>query len=135
MIRFGVCSLQELCARQLNDVFGKEKNISIELYEELQNSNTASAEEYQETVLGHFKFGQVFKRTHADRFAEFDELILSSLSQQLGSSRKPPIKIHDLAASDGRTSLELYQRLTAAYASGFDFLATDILPWVYLISS
>src|SRR5882724_6478758 len=133
MIRFGVCSLEDLYANRLSDAFGKEKNISIELYEELFHNDAPSASEYQEIVLSRFKCGQVFKRTHLQRFSEFDTATLSAVQKQFRQARNELLAVHDLAASDGRTSLELYHQLINLFNDGFSFLATDVLPWVYSV--
>ena len=133
MLRFGVWSLEQLFARKVKDVFGKDKNISIELYEELQQQANGSYEEDQEIVLDHFRFGRVFKRTYAKRFATFDKIVVSIAVEQFGRVRKHPLRVHDVAASDGRTSFELYQELTDVYHDRIRFLASDLAPWVYSI--
>jgi hypothetical protein len=133
MLRFGVCSPQQLYANQLNDVFGKEKNISIELYEDLNDANGRDRQDYQEIVLGRFKFGHVFKRTYAKRFTAFDQSLICAVRKHFGENRKEVLTIHDAAASDGRTSLELYNELTGLYKDRLLFLGTDILPWVYSV--
>lgn len=135
MLRFGIYSLQQLYSNQLTDIFGKEKNIAIELYAQLQESGVAYAEQYEETVLGHFKFGQIFKRTHSDRFSAFDRSILFKTQERFGQSPGNPVSIHDLAASDGRTSLELYKTFSTLYQGQFVFVASDLLPWVNLVTS
>ena len=133
MLRFGVWSLEQLQARKVKDFLGGEKNVSVELYEEAQLRLNGSSEQDQEIVLDHFRFGRVFKRTHAQRFAAFDAAILSAVVKQLGPAPDAPIRVHDIAASDGRTSLDLYEKLTDIYRGGVRFLATDLLPWVYSI--
>src|SRR6266498_1620454 len=132
MIRFGVCSLAQLYANRLEDVFGKQKNIAIELYDELHRIETTAANDYQEIVLDRFKFGHVFKRTHRSRFAEFDKATLCAVGEHLGSSNREPLRVHDLAVSDGRTSLDLYQKLSDIYDDRLHFLSSDILPWVHV---
>jgi chemotaxis methyl-accepting protein methylase len=134
MVRFGVCSLEELYAAQLKDIFGKEKRISIELYEELHRNQATAAENYQELVLNGFKFGRVFKRTYSNRFAEFDKAALAIVRQQFGEARSNHLEVHDLAVSDGRTSLDLFNGLTEIYGDRFSLLASDILPWVFVLS-
>ena len=134
MIRFGVCSLKQLYANRLKDVLGRQKSISIELYEELAHSDTVCAEEYQEMVLSRFKFGQVYKRTHRNRFAAFDNAVLSVARKQFGDTVKATLRFHDVAASDGRTSVDLYDELSKLYHDRLWFLATDILPWVYTVA-
>jgi hypothetical protein len=134
MIRFGVCSLAQLYANRLEDVFGKQKSIAIELYEQLHRSQLPAASDYQEIVLDRFKFEGVFKRTHRSRFGKFDRATVSAVREHLGDSTIEALSVHDLAVSDGRTSVDLYQQLRSVYGDKLRFLASDILPWVHVVS-
>ena len=133
MLRFGVWSLEQLQARRIKDFLGREKNVSVELYEEAQRGLNGSSDQEQEIVLDHFKFGHVFKRTHANRFAAFDDALLSAVVKQVDPTPDAPIRVHDIAASDGRTSLDLYEKSRGIFKDRVRFLATDLLPWVYSI--
>ena len=71
----------------------------------------------------------VQKITHRNRFAALDEWLLNDLERRFGHER--PIAIHDMAASNGITSLELFMRL--AQRANVAVHCSDLHDAIYLV--
>lgn len=104
MLRTGVLNLSQLKNKQLNDIFGKEKNISLKLYHDLKKNNSidqSSYNELSEIILNRFNSkSNAIKRTYRNRFNVFDLISISKIKE----ASFEDVKIHDLAISDGRAS-------------------------------
>jgi hypothetical protein len=104
MLRTGIYKLRELKNKQLNDLFGKEKNISIKLYYDIKTDvsiDEMTYNDYSEIVLNRFNTkSNAIKRTYRNRFNAFDLNCISNIKE----ANFEKVKIHDLAISDGRAS-------------------------------
>lgn len=76
----------------------------------------------EERVLNFAFSDGSYKKTHSNRFDDFDEKIISYLKKNLTKDKK--YKFHDLAISDGRTSVDLFSKLEKIFPS-LDFFASD----------
>jgi hypothetical protein len=124
MIRTGIYTIEGLIHKNLKDFIGKEKNISIVLYNELANSSLPNKEKLQELVYYRAKLEKVYKLTYQDRFVEFDGFVNNIISEHF-KNLSNNLKIHDAAASDGRTSIEWYDTLEQLKIN-FSLTASDL---------
>jgi 2-polyprenyl-3-methyl-5-hydroxy-6-metoxy-1,4-benzoquinol methylase len=102
MIRSGIYNIGQLNTAGLKDIFRKEKNISIYLYQKInQIDNPEKRKQYAELILNRFNSDRnVLKRTYKNRFNNFDNLAIDVISQQNFEN----ISVLDIAISDGRAS-------------------------------
>jgi len=71
------------------------------------DASHADFDKYYSRMLG----GTRLKTTRPGRFAELDALLVAELDRRFAAGR--PIRMHDMAASSGITSLELYELVKA----------------------
>lgn len=123
MIRTGIYNLNQLCPSNLKDVFGKEKNISIYLYQKLsQIENPEKKVLYAEMILNRFNSARnVIKRTSINRFNKFDDASVAKISEQ----KYNKISILDVAISDGRASCYLLEQ-SIRHLKDFSYEGSDI---------
>jgi len=129
MIRRGIYKPGQLNRGALEDIFGKEKNISLYLYQKLnQVDNVLGKATYAETILNRFNSDRnVIKRTYKNRFNNFDhESIVCILKQNFES-----ISILDLAISDGSASCYFLEQSTK-YLKNFSYTGSDLQINYYL---
>ena len=102
----GITSFQDLCKRgNPKNVFGDRKKVSIELYEEALKSKVQK-KVGEEILLEFAVCNGVYKRTYENRFKDFDAKVLSFVKKI-----KAPLKVHDMAVSDGRTACDFFNQL------------------------
>jgi hypothetical protein len=118
-----ILNLSQLLSTLETNSGPKNKPISICLYTQLDGLPPEKRDRAEEMILENFSFADgSYKKTHACRFDEFDNQIIALASQQFDKAKK--IKIHDLAVSDGRTSLELFFKLGKVFPE-LVFYASD----------
>jgi len=124
MIRTGIYNLRQFNPAALKDVFGKEKNISIEVYSQLNQVYDSQLKEgYAEIVLNRFNSSNnVIKRTYRNRFNSFDDIVIEMI-QNLGISSP---RIHDLAISDGRASYYFLEKIQNRFHD-VEYHASDLI--------
>jgi hypothetical protein len=138
LLKRGVRRLDQL--PHARTAFGRRRKIDVRLYGELL-SGGADAERWLPIVIEYFMVanrdpgrpgpGQgAYKRTHSHRFRELDER-LAELVSRAPAGAGAPLRVHDAGASDGRTSVELYRRLSQVRA--IDFTASDWYRLVYVV--
>jgi hypothetical protein len=124
MIRTGIYNLRQFKQKTLKDAFGKEKNISLEVYSQLnQEISHELNERYAEIILNRFNSSNnVIKRTYRNRFNSFDDLGIGMI-QKLGISSP---RIHDMAVSDGRASYYFLEKIQNCFPS-MEYHASDLV--------
>jgi len=102
MLRTGVYKLSQLNRAASIDFFGKEKNISINLYQQINKiDNPEKKTQFAELILNRFNSDRnVLKRTYKNRFNNFDNSSINKISEQ----NYGRISVLDVAISDGRAS-------------------------------
>ncbi len=129
MIKKDIYRLEDILSKGKTPFLKSIRNVSVTLYHEAclqENSN-----ELCERIL--FLFADergAYKRTYAKRFEKFDAEVLAVLSEEFSSST--PLSLHDVGVSDGRTSVDLFSKLSTVY-TGIDFTASDYNPFVEII--
>jgi alpha-L-arabinofuranosidase len=108
MFKTGIYELKQLI--NLKGFFDKKKYISASLYPIVHSSNLENKESLEEKILMHFATSKSsYKRTHKERFDEFDAEAIQQAKKHL--SEKITISVHDMAASDARTSVDFFKKL------------------------
>jgi hypothetical protein len=144
MLKFGISRKDQLTPDNLGSHHGMEfelrhlwgffksrKFISLDLYNSLDNLSQAESDKIQGRMLARFSLDNgSLKYTHSQRFNDFDQLALKSIKVNFPAC---PVRIHDIGASDGRTSCDLYDHLNKLYGEGLDFLASDYAPYLYVL--
>lgn len=133
MFRTGITNLNQLKNKKLNDLFGKEKNISIKLYNDIKINDTLDQktyEAYSEIILNRFNTkSNAIKRTYRNRFNAFDLNSISIITE----ADFTKVKIHDLAISDGRASCFFLENLSKSFKK-IEYTGSDIAMHYYLHS-
>jgi hypothetical protein len=123
MYQPGIYNISQLSSSLEEEIpFVATKPIAIDLYAQIDKLDARKQGLFEERILN-FAFSDCsYKKTHSHRFDDFDEKIVAYLEKNLAHDKK--YKIHDLGASDGRTSFEFFLRLEKKF-SALDFLASD----------
>lgn len=130
MLKPGIHRLDQLRLEHLTSWWGRRKLIAIDLYPQIAAANLPDRDELQQHALLRFALANgTFKRTYGGRFRDFDrEAIAIALD-----AFPPPcaLRVHDMAVSDGRTSVDFFEALAERYGQGLRFHASDLVPYVW----
>jgi hypothetical protein len=126
MLKLGVRRIEELS--HARTIFGRAKRIDIRLYWEILRGRPEEDHWLQRILQSYIASNQAPKRTESARFRKFDALLLETLAER-GSGF--PRTAHDMGVSDGRTAVELYEKLRERGA--VDFTASDWYPALHLV--
>lgn len=131
MLKTGICSLEEFnSSKHLKNIFGDDKEVSVTLYDQVQI--LSDADELAERILLLFKDARgVYKRTYAKRFDYFDNLLLNYVRRYF--NLEDNLIIFDAAVSDGRTSVELFDKVTQIFKN-IKYIASDYNNLYYILS-
>ena len=101
---------------------GRRRRIAIDLVDDIDRLGRPAVREalFERIVDAR----GAFKRTYRDRFAEFDRTLLEVWRTHAVTER--PVRVLDVAVSDGSTSLGLIEAFDAATGGDFRFTATDL---------
>jgi hypothetical protein len=114
----------------MTTIFGRRKKVSVCVYGEILQDRPEK-DRYLPLVLESLVVGSgAFKRTENRRFEELDGAILG-LVRAIERAADEPLRVHDMGASDGRTSAELYAKLRSIGA--VDFTASDLYRTVHVV--
>lgn len=132
MFKFGIHKKEQLTPKHLDGFLNSRKFIALDLYTSLDDYPPSDRDRIQERMLCKFSNQNgTFRYTHARRFEQFDSLALNSIRSAFPPGQ--PIRVHDVGASDGRTSCDFYEALTTIYAGQLSFLASDYAPFYYVV--
>jgi hypothetical protein len=113
MIRTGVYDISQLIgSTHFRTLFGRERVVSVTLYDQILDSPNADALAERILLLFSDERG-AFKRTYAQRFEVFDSQLLSLLTKHF--NHQEPLIVADVAVSDGRTACDLFERIAPHY--------------------
>lgn len=130
MINTGIHTLQQLNNRSsLKGPFGQDKRISITLYDQILQHPLAD-ELIERTLLLFTDERGAYKRTYANRFEDFDLIVLEKMQKLLDINNE--IVVQDLGISDGRTAVDFFHKITHAYQN-VNYYASDYNPKIYVI--
>jgi hypothetical protein len=132
MLKLGIFKKEQLTPGELKGFFKSRKFIALDLYNSLDGLPRAERDKIQERMLSRFSVQSgILKYTHARRFEDFDALSLSAITANLSPGKS--VRVHDIGASDGRTSCDFYNLLTRQYGERLSFSASDFAPYVYVL--
>jgi len=132
MFKFGIHKKEQLTPGHLEGFFRARKCIALDLYTALDNYPPHDRDRIQERMLCRFsnKNG-TFKYTHARRFEDFD--IFAAASVRTAFPPDKEIRVHDMGASDGRTSCDFYDTLTNIYGPRLKFVGSDYVTCLHVV--
>lgn len=129
MYQLGISNISQLTF--ILDKGGNKKNqpVAIDLYTRINEIDPQKQEQSEEIILENFSFSDgSYKKTHSNRFNDFDEKIINRLEDVFDNNKK--LLVHDLAVSDGRTSFDFFSKLQKTFLN-LDFFASDKNMFVY----
>jgi CheR methyltransferase, SAM binding domain len=129
MFQAGIYNISQLSLYLDNPTRLANRPVAIDLYNQVGQLEPKKQGLAEETILNFAFSDGSYKKTHAQRFDSFDEKIIAYLEKNL--DRNKNYKIHDLAVSDGRTSLDLFLKLEKIFPH-LDFFASDKNIFVYI---
>ena len=131
MLKTGIHSLRDLISGKGDStLFRKElKNVSISLYGAACSEKNADTLTQRILLLFSDARG-AYKRTYAKRFDSFDQKVCEILRQNRDSIEC--IKAHDVGVSDGRTSVDFFNKLHALFPQ-IQFAASDYNPTIKIL--
>jgi hypothetical protein len=123
MYKTGIYKKEQLTPEQLFSKSGRRKFIALDLYESYIGS-IEERDRFQEQAIGRLAMTNgSFKKTHKNRFNDFDKKALSTIGELYPEDHI--LKVHDLAISDGRTTVPFFNVLGQGYQLNLEFLASD----------
>jgi hypothetical protein len=132
MFKLGIFKKEQLTPDQLEGFCNSRKFIALDLYNSLDGLPPTQIDKIQERMLRWFRVHNgVLKCTYARRFDDFDRLSVAAIAAH--PPRSQYIRVHDIGASDGRTSCGLYNHLNPIYGERLEFRASDYAPCVYVL--
>ncbi|MBN8520999.1 MAG: hypothetical protein J0L77_03770 [Alphaproteobacteria bacterium] len=100
--------------------------IALDLYDQF-SGNPELEMLFQEQAIGRVAVANgSFKKTHLNRFDEFDEICRGIIIRHVPVQNS--VSVHDMAVSDGRTSVPFFEFLSGHYGQSLSFLASDYSP-------
>jgi hypothetical protein len=125
MIRFGIYRRQDLTPHTCRGFFARRRPVAITLYPEVAAGNDPDRDLLLQHILRRFAIENgTFKRTDTRRFADYDTQVARIIRERFETSR--PFAVHDMAVSDGRTSVEFFRTLAAINGLEISFVASDL---------
>lgn len=113
----------------LKGFFGKDKNVSITLYDQILKKDNAS--ELAERILLLFSDERgAYKRTYSKRFEVFDDEVMRLVTAHWGAETE--LAVQDVGVSDARTAVDFFHKVVDAF-SDCTFQASDYNPTVCVI--
>lgn len=109
---------------------GHPKRFALSLYGEIIEGRPELDAWLPRILERHQSSTGAFKRTADRRFLELDEIVARRVAE-LRSRAPGELRVHDLGVSDGRSSVELFERLSEG--GPVRFTASDRDPRVYVV--
>ena len=131
MFKAGIYKKEQLSEQRLYSFWGKRRYVTLALYNEFPGTED-QVERYQEHVINRVATANgSFKKTHSNRFDAFDDLSLSHIQKQYPGAQS--LRVHDLAVSDGRTTVPYFKKLSDIYGESLKYKASDYAPYFKII--
>lgn len=126
MLKLGVRRIEELSRYTV--VLGRARKIDVRLYGEILRGHPEDDRWLPLVLQSYRASNRAPKRTESGRFEAFDALLLETLGER---GPGPPLAVHDMGVSDGRTAVELYEKLRPLGVA--EFVASDWYPALHLV--
>ena len=132
MIKFGIHSKAQLTPDRLYGPSGSRRFVALDLYEAYEGGDEQDTALFQERVINRLAMANgSFKRTHLNRFEAFDREMFHIIDEKF--PQEYPLAVHDIAVSDGRTTVPFFKKLKEMYGENLSFLASDYAPYFQVI--
>ncbi len=132
MFKLGVFKKEQLTPDRLARILNSRTFIALDLYNSLDDLPPAEIDKIQERMLRWFRLRNgVQKRTYARRFDDFDRVSLPIIAANFPI--RQDVRVHDIGASDGRSSCGLYEHLNHLFGERLHFLASDYASYLYVL--
>lgn len=123
MFKTGIYDLSQCDGDKLYSPLSKRKHIALDLYDRFDGS-AADVLKFQEHVIGRVATANgSFKKTHINRFEEFDKQTRKAIQEYL--PKEGGLKVHDIAVSDGRTTVPFFEMLADLQGDNLTYIASD----------
>ena len=127
MYKSGVTNKESLLKNR--NWLGREKKVAIPLV--LSQLEVQPDNEAINTIFNEVLIGGTYKMTKKNRFSQINHQIISVIKRYYNTINEK-ISIHDLAVSNGITSIEFFDDLRAT-GINIDFLSSDYFTHIYII--
>jgi len=131
MYQTGIYNISQLSANVKKEPFIKNRPVALDLYDQISQLEPEKQQTAQERILNFAFSDGSYKKTHFNRFNDFDDKVIEYLEKNLDKNKK--CEFHDLAVSDGRTSFDLFLKLEKIFPN-LDFFASDKNMFAYVYS-
>ena len=133
MLKRGIFSSKQLTRKHLEGFLNCRKCIALDLYDfREEHQSIEEREKIQERILSRFANGNhTYRVTYQSRFDDFDAFAIKHITDHFPVCQT--LRVHDIGASDGRTSCHFYDRLDRLYGKSLDFTASDREPHLYVL--
>ncbi|MGO9868410.1 MAG: hypothetical protein ACLPJY_12120 [Rhodomicrobium sp.] len=120
VVSIGIYRPEQFRRLRTDTFFGRRRKFALDLMADVDRLGSNSIKEaFIESITDG---AGVYKRTYSGRFPAFDRQILACMA----SGHFPrPLRILDVAVSDGSTSVEFFNEIAAQITADFQFIATD----------
>ena len=131
MFKTGIYTLKQLKDKKnYFTVFGKQKNVSITLYDQI-HSEAHALSLTEHILLVSADDRGAYKRTYNNRFEEFDKYIIELMSKQFDDVNIE-LLIYDVGVSDGRTAVDFFSKIYKIWPN-VSYNASDYNPYLYIL--
>lgn len=131
MIKYGIVAREQFSSQATTADMRRFPLIAITLLKEFDEHLSPSDEELLHRIYTRMSGGpHNLKGTFAGRYAAIDSYVVEEIEKAFPEDR--PLRIHDMAASNAITSLELFERLK--HREHVRVHATDFYDAVYVVS-
>jgi hypothetical protein len=120
VLSIGIYRPEQLRKLRINTLYGRRRKFALDLLEEIEQlGNNKVRGAFLETLADG---AGVFKRTYSGRFPAFDMQLLDFMAKL---QFPLPLRILDVAISDGSTSVDFFNGIAAHVTKEFTFIGTD----------
>lgn len=136
MLKFGIWDPAELIRVSRSGSLSPRRFLAATLYPEIARGDDPERELLLKHILARFPTRNAsLKRTHARRFEAFDREVARILEERFAGADRA-LAAHDVAVSDGRTSVDFFRVLESVRGAGaFHLTASDYAPDVVTVEA
>jgi hypothetical protein len=136
MLKFGIWDAASLIRAARAGALSQRRFLAATLYPAIARTDDPERERLLELILARFPTRNAsLKRTESRRFHAFDRDVARVLAERFGDV-EGVLEIHDVAVSDGRTSVDFFQLLESTCGlRSFHLTASDYAPDVLAVDA
>ncbi len=120
VLSIGIYRPEQLRKLRIDTTFGRRRKFALDLMAEIEQLDDSKVKgAFLETLVDG---AGVFKRTYSGRFPAFDIQILDCMAKL---KLPHPMRVLDVAISDGSTSVDFFKQVAEHFKGAFTFTGTD----------